>query len=348
MSTTSQVSVFTLSSKVYVSRRLVREENGKVSESPAEVDDVGITDTLRICRPDGVPVSSVTLALPSILTLGQHITHLNLEYTLLTTIPASLFLLHQLHAISLCHNRLTHIPPGVACWGRLTSLLLNHNEIHTIDDRIGTLRKLRKLDLSWNNIQSLPFSILKLKHLGNIWLDGCPMVNRIMAYGLQLDPPVMKNMDEGTVATLGQVAIQAMGQHVWSLANSLNITKSHSKQLLEALGMEFPSDKPVSEELCLSLLIQLPEEVQRALCYLNLRKQWIEQRCLTYFSAIQRQWPQTWPVTCAGCSRITFSPQAFKEVPMAVANKILMLKFYNCGAVHCRELILREYRVDLD
>ncbi|MEC8678819.1 MAG: leucine-rich repeat domain-containing protein, partial [Candidatus Margulisiibacteriota bacterium] len=100
------------------------------------------------------------------------LTHLDLFYNQLTSLPDSFGNLSALTQLNLHVNQLTSLPDSFINLSALTRLLIAHNELTSLPDSFGDLSALTGLRLEENQLTSLPDSFGNLSALTELHLDN--------------------------------------------------------------------------------------------------------------------------------------------------------------------------------
>jgi Leucine-rich repeat (LRR) protein len=107
----------------------------------------------------------------SYITKFTWLTHLDLPFNQIMTIPDTIENLNNLTYLGLCINQLTSFPNAIENLNNLKDLSLNHNYLVSLPCTIEKLNKLICLSISRNRLISLPHTIGNLSNLRSLYLD---------------------------------------------------------------------------------------------------------------------------------------------------------------------------------
>ncbi|XP_025751847.2 p53-induced death domain-containing protein 1 isoform X3 [Manacus vitellinus] len=100
------------------------------------------------------------------------LTHLDLSFNRLSTLPSSILCLPSLHVLLVSHNSLVALPKDFGCLSKLTFFSAMKNQLTDLPQSIGELSMLQTLDLSDNVLQLLPEEIGNLHNCKELVLSG--------------------------------------------------------------------------------------------------------------------------------------------------------------------------------
>ncbi|NXK31585.1 PIDD1 protein, partial [Piprites chloris] len=100
------------------------------------------------------------------------LTHLDLSFNRLSTLPSCILHLHSLHTLLVNNNSLVALPENFGCLSKLTFFSAARNMLRDLPQSIGELSMLHTLDLSENILHLLPEEIGNLQHCEELVLYG--------------------------------------------------------------------------------------------------------------------------------------------------------------------------------
>ncbi|NXG01209.1 PIDD1 protein, partial [Sakesphorus luctuosus] len=100
------------------------------------------------------------------------LTHLDLSFNRLSTLPSCIVQLPSLSLLLVSHNRLVALPENFGCLSKLTFFSAMKNQLSGLPQSIGELSMLETLDLSDNGLQLLPEEIGNLHNCTELDLSG--------------------------------------------------------------------------------------------------------------------------------------------------------------------------------
>ncbi|XP_050193050.1 p53-induced death domain-containing protein 1 isoform X2 [Myiozetetes cayanensis] len=100
------------------------------------------------------------------------LTHLDLSFNRLSTLPSCILHLPSLRVLLVSHNSLVALPEDFGCLSKLTFFSAMKNQLTDLPQSIGELSMLHTLDLSENVLQLLPEEIGNLHNCKELILSG--------------------------------------------------------------------------------------------------------------------------------------------------------------------------------
>ncbi|NXX83377.1 PIDD1 protein, partial [Urocolius indicus] len=100
------------------------------------------------------------------------LTHLDLSFNKLSTLPRCILRLPSLRVLLVSHNRLVALPEAFGSLSKLTFFSAMKNQLKDLPQSIGELAVLQNLDLSENDLESLPEEIGNLHNCTDLDLSG--------------------------------------------------------------------------------------------------------------------------------------------------------------------------------
>ncbi|NXK96589.1 PIDD1 protein, partial [Formicarius rufipectus] len=100
------------------------------------------------------------------------LTHLDLSFNRLSTLPSCILHLPSLSLLLVNHNSLAALPEDFGCLSKLTFFSAMKNQLRCLPQSIGELSMLQTLDLSENGLQLLPEEIGNLHNCTELDLSG--------------------------------------------------------------------------------------------------------------------------------------------------------------------------------
>uniref|UniRef100_A0AAV2L2B3 P53-induced death domain-containing protein 1 n=1 Tax=Knipowitschia caucasica TaxID=637954 RepID=A0AAV2L2B3_KNICA len=110
----------------------------------------------RFYDAQGDPLQGLLTALPDSMSALCFLTHLDLSFNQLSSLPSCILHLPALSSLVLCHNRLSALPPDMDQLSSLTFLSLMGNQLVSLPQSVGQLKALQTLDVSYNLLHILP------------------------------------------------------------------------------------------------------------------------------------------------------------------------------------------------
>ncbi|NXI15641.1 PIDD1 protein, partial [Irena cyanogastra] len=105
------------------------------------------------------------------------LTHLDLSFNRLSTLPSCILHLLSLRVLLVSHNRLVTLPEDFGCLSKLTFFSAMKNQLKDLPQSIGELSMLKDLDLSENALELLPEEVGNLHNCTELDLSG----NRLLS-----------------------------------------------------------------------------------------------------------------------------------------------------------------------
>lgn len=100
------------------------------------------------------------------------LTHLDLSFNRLSTLPSCILHLPSLHVLLVSHNSLVTLPEDFGCLSKLTFFSAMKNQLKDLPQSIGELSMLQDLDLSENALELLPEEVGNLHNCKELDLSG--------------------------------------------------------------------------------------------------------------------------------------------------------------------------------
>ncbi|NXP84435.1 PIDD1 protein, partial [Passerina amoena] len=100
------------------------------------------------------------------------LTHLDLSFNRLSTLPSCILHLPSLRVLLVSHNSLVTLPEGFGCLSKLTFFSAMKNQLKDLPQSIGELSMLQDLDLSENALELLPEEVGNLHNCTELDLSG--------------------------------------------------------------------------------------------------------------------------------------------------------------------------------
>ncbi|NWW74286.1 PIDD1 protein, partial [Climacteris rufus] len=100
------------------------------------------------------------------------LTHLDLSFNRLSTLPSCILHLPNLRVLLVSHNSLVTLPEDFGCLSKLTFFSAMKNQLKGLPQSIGKLSMLQDLDLSENALESLPEEVGNLHNCRELDLSG--------------------------------------------------------------------------------------------------------------------------------------------------------------------------------
>ena len=120
-----------------------------------------------------------------------HLTHINLGYNRIKTLPVNFALFFHLDTLLMNNNMLKGLPESFCHLANLSKLDLSHNSFTELPSNLGHLPALSYLNVSNNKLKHLPLS-----------LGGCSSLIVILAKGNRLIDPPQSVCNEGSDKTI--------------------------------------------------------------------------------------------------------------------------------------------------
>uniref|UniRef100_A0A8C3N349 Uncharacterized protein n=1 Tax=Geospiza parvula TaxID=87175 RepID=A0A8C3N349_GEOPR len=100
------------------------------------------------------------------------LTHLDLSFNRLSTLPSCILHLPSLRVLLVSHNCLVTLPEDFGCLSKLTFFSAMKNQLKDLPQSIGELSMLQDLDLSENALELLPEEVGNLHNCTELDLSG--------------------------------------------------------------------------------------------------------------------------------------------------------------------------------
>ncbi|NXA07166.1 PIDD1 protein, partial [Sapayoa aenigma] len=100
------------------------------------------------------------------------LTHLDLSFNRLSTLPTCILHLSSLRELLVSHNSLMALPEDFGCLSKLTFFSAMKNQLKGLPQSIGELSMLQTLDLSENALELLPEEVGNLHNCTELYLSG--------------------------------------------------------------------------------------------------------------------------------------------------------------------------------
>ncbi|KAF4790189.1 p53-induced death domain-containing protein 1 [Turdus rufiventris] len=105
------------------------------------------------------------------------LTHLDLSFNRLSTLPNCILQLPSLRVLLVSHNSLVTLPEDFGCLSKLTFFSAMKNQLKDLPQSIGELSMLQDLDLSENALELLPEEVGNLHNCTELDLSGNRLLN---------------------------------------------------------------------------------------------------------------------------------------------------------------------------
>lgn len=125
----------------------------------------------RFYDAQGDALPGLLTSLPESMSTLSFLTHLDLSFNQLSSVPSCILHLPALSSLVLCHNLLNSLPPDINQLSSLTYLSLMGNQLASLPQSVGQLKALQTLDVSYNLLQQLPDEIGSLEGLVKLELS---------------------------------------------------------------------------------------------------------------------------------------------------------------------------------
>lgn len=125
----------------------------------------------RFYDAQGDALPGLLTSLPESMSTLSFLTHLDLSFNQLSSVPSCVLHLPALSSLVLCHNLLDALPPDINQLSSLTYLSLMGNQLASLPQSVGQLKALQTLDVSYNLLQQLPDEIGSLEGLVKLELS---------------------------------------------------------------------------------------------------------------------------------------------------------------------------------
>ncbi|NXM68667.1 PIDD1 protein, partial [Serilophus lunatus] len=102
----------------------------------------------------------------------RYLTHLDLSFNRLSTLPSCILHLSSLRQLLVSHNSLVALPEDFGCLSKLTFFSAMKNQLKGLPLSIGELSMLQDLDLSENALELLPEEVGNLRNCTELDLSG--------------------------------------------------------------------------------------------------------------------------------------------------------------------------------
>lgn len=117
------------------------------------------------------PLPGLLTTLPPSMSALSLLTHLDLSFNQLSSVPSCVLHLPALSSLLLCHNLLDALSSDIDQLSSLTFLSLMGNQLASLPQSLGQLKALRTLDVSYNLLEQLPDEIGHLEGLAKLELS---------------------------------------------------------------------------------------------------------------------------------------------------------------------------------
>ncbi|CAG5123150.1 unnamed protein product [Candidula unifasciata] len=186
-----------LSHKVNL-KQYLKHLNGEVSEKCLTELPWDLIDSISLYESMNASFNALT-EIPAELPLRlPHLSHLDLSYNRLHSLPLSFGLLFHLREVCLQHNSLSTLPDSFLHLVKLEKVDLSHNHLQQLPEAIGNMECLERLSVVANHLRSLPLSL------------GAPESHVVLLLAQQnrLESPPQAVCDEGSSSTLEYIRKQ--------------------------------------------------------------------------------------------------------------------------------------------
>ncbi|XP_046575279.1 uncharacterized protein LOC124283294 [Haliotis rubra] len=172
-------------------KQFCKHLKGEAHESMLTELPWGIRDSVSLYEKMNVSFNAISELPPELPLRLPHLSHIDLSYNRLQTLPESFGLLFHLRTLLLSNNVLRSLPESFVHLVKLECIDLSHNQLKELPDEMGNMEALSKLNVSNNKLKLLPLS-----------LGASKTLTLLIANGNKLESPPQAICSEGSKETL--------------------------------------------------------------------------------------------------------------------------------------------------